>query len=126
MANEKIPWQYCVVGNIVKTHVDKDGTMRYGTVAYSGGTKVYLCGKFWDDRYDTVTVIGRNRFKYYSVTDVPKELIENVRCGRAFRPQALKLMNNWEFSDCWWGNTPEDKAATEDFVRLWNSRYSKP
>ena len=114
-------WKYCVVGNIVKTHVDQNGVLRYGTVAYSGGTKVYLCGKYWDKSYDTISVLGRNRFNRYEVTDVSPALIENVRCKRTFRPLILDFMNHWEFYTIWWDNTEEDKKATEEFVRRWNA-----
>lgn len=122
MANEKTPWRYCVVGNIVKTHIDENETLRYGTVAYSGGTKVYLCGKYWDVEYKTITVVGRNRFGRYEVTDVPTDLIENVRCKKSFRPTILAFMEHWEFGDYWWGNTQEDKAETEGFLSRWNNR----
>ena len=41
---EKQNWTYCVVGNIKKTHFDEDGMLRYGTAAFTGGTKVYISG----------------------------------------------------------------------------------
>ena len=56
-------WRYCVVGNIVETRIDENGFLRYGTSAFTGGTKVYLCGKYWDEAYKTITVIGLNRFR---------------------------------------------------------------
>lgn len=36
---EKQNWTYCIVGNIKKTHYDKDGILRYGTAAFTGGKK---------------------------------------------------------------------------------------
>ena len=121
MANEKTPWRYCVVGNIVETHIDENGILRYGTVAYSGGTKVYLCGRFWEKDWGKISVLGKTRgSRRYQVTDVLPELLENVRCQKVYRPVILTFMDYFEFTDCWWGNTPEDKAATEDFVHRWN------
>lgn len=120
MADKKHPWKFCAVGNIKKTHYDGQGILRYGTQAYSGGTKVYLCGKFWDADSATISVIGLNRFKRYAVNDVPVKLIENVRCKRVYRPAVLELMNDWEFADCWWGDTEEDRASVKCFVEKWN------
>ena len=116
-------WKYCVVGNIVKTHTSKDGILRYGTPAYTGGTKVYLCGKYWDWTSDSISVIGLNRFKEFQFNDVPVKLIENVRCQRVYKPSVLALMNNFEFWDCWWHNTAADRKATKEFVARWNVRY---
>lgn len=90
-------WAYCVVGNITKTHLAPDGTVLYGSAAYTGGTKVYLCGKYWNPKYGTISVIGLNRYKRYRVNDVPPELIENVRWQRTYKPSVLHLMNHWEF-----------------------------
>ena len=36
-------WRYGVVGNITKTHFDDQGILRYGSSAFCGGAKVYLC-----------------------------------------------------------------------------------
>ena len=38
-------WRFGVVGNIVKQHLDNEGIIRYGTKAFTGGTKVYIDGK---------------------------------------------------------------------------------
>ena len=119
---EKREWKYCVSGNIVKSYVDEDGVLRYGTSAYSGGTKVYLCGKYWSPDDERITVVGLSRGKRFYVDHIPVGLIENVRCQKAFNPAVLEIMDNWEFWDCWWQNTKEDKAATEEFVARWNSR----
>ena len=121
MQNDTFTWRYCVVGNIVKTHIDENGTLRYGTVAYSGGTKVYLCGRLWERGREKISVLGKNRFNRYEITEVSPKLIENVRCKRVFRPHILWFMNNWECTDLWWNNAPEEKTKTEEFVRQWNS-----
>jgi hypothetical protein len=119
MADKKQPWKFCVVGNIKKTNCDDQGILRYGTQAYSGGTKVYLCGKFWNADSATISVIGLNRFKRYAVNDVPTTLIENVRGKRVYRPAVLEIMNDWEFADCWWGDTEEDRVSVKRFVEKW-------
>ena len=102
-------WRYCVVGNIVETRIDENGILRYGTSAFTGGTKVYLCGKYWDEAYKTITVIGLNRFRKIAVSDVPPSAIINVRCQRTFKSRVLEIMDNFEFRDCWWGNTKKKR-----------------
>ena len=116
-------WAYCVVGNIVKTHTTADGNVLNGTVAYTGGTKVYLCGKYWSYESDTITAIGINRFKKYRVNDVPPEMIENVRWQRVYKPAVLEIMNYWENCDDWWKNTEEDKTSVSAFVSKWNEVF---
>ena len=117
----KMEWKYCVVGNIAKRHIDKDGIPRYGTLAYTGGTKVYLCGKCWDGNTPQISVLGLNRCGKFQLHDIPVELIENVRCKRVFKPSILRIMDNWEFANCWWHNTNADRIAAREFVRNWNS-----
>ena len=113
-------WKYCVVGNIVKTHIDEDGVCRYGTPAFTGGTKVYLCGKLWNETSDTIEVLGLSRAKRWYVETVKTCLIEHVRWQRTFKPSALKMMDHWEHHTCWWHDTNEDKAAVKAFVKRWN------
>lgn len=115
-------FKYYVVGNIVKTHLDADNTLRYGTSAYTGGTKVFLCGKFWRLSDKEIQVIGLTRGKKYQVHSVPVELIENVRCSRTFRPGILAIMNNWECWNEWWHDSKEDQKATKAFVSVWNRK----
>ena len=115
-------FKYCVIGNIVRTHVDVNGTLRHGTAAYTGGTKVFLCGKYWRLADREINVIGHTRGKKYQVHAVPVSLIENVRCGRTFRPWVLNIMDNWEYCSEWWHDSEKDRKATEDFVSVWNRR----
>ena len=35
-------WRFGVVGNIVSERIDDEGILRYGTEAFTGGTKVYF------------------------------------------------------------------------------------
>ena len=118
---EECRWKFCAVGNIVKTHVDAEGILRYGSAAYTGGTKVYLRGKYWSEADATIPVIGLNRDKRFQVNDVPVELIENVRFGRTFKPSVLDIMDDWEFFDCWWHTTAEDRRQALAFVTRWNA-----
>ena len=120
--NEIWKWQYCAVGNIVKAYVDENGVPRYGTKAFSGRTKVFLCGKYWNELSGTITVIGRNRFGRNAVEDIPVESIENVRLKKVYCPTILRIMNNWEFSNGWWGNTKEDRENAEIFIQRFVSR----
>lgn len=120
--NVAIDWKYCAVGNIKKTHIDKNGVLRYGTVAYRGGSKVYLCGRYWNKAQGTITVIGLNRRgRTYQVNEIPIFLIENVRFKRVYKPTVLKKMNYWEFADCWWGNSLEDRESVNAFIKRWRS-----
>ena len=118
-------WRYCVVGNIVRTRIDKDGNFRYGTSAFTGGTKVYLSRNFFEYPRDEISVIGLNRAKRYQVAEVSPECIENIRCAKTYKPSVLSLMADFEFSNCWWENTPEDKRSAEEFVRQWKSSQSR-
>ena len=115
-------WKYCAVGNIKKSHIDDNGIIRYGTPAFTGGTKVYLCGKVWDRSHDQITVIGLSRRRKYQVIDTKIELIENVRCGKVYRKRVLDIMSDYEFWHCWWGNEKEDKEGTAEFAEWWNNR----
>lgn len=113
-------WRYGVAGNITKTHYDDQGVLRYGTSAFCGGAKVYLCGKYWEKGRDTIGVIGLDRCKRFTFVDVPPELIENVRCTKVYKPSVLKLMDNYEFTECWWDNTPAAKKEIQRFLKMWN------
>ena len=46
----KSSWRYAVAGNIKKTRIDENGALKYGTATFKGNTKVYLCGRLWDER----------------------------------------------------------------------------
>ena len=115
-------WRYGVAGNITETHLDDQGILRYGSKAFSGGAKVYLCGKNWTKEQSVIGVIGLNRHKRVVFEDVPTELIENVRCTRVYKPSALRLMNDWEFADSWWDDSAVAKEDTKRFVELWNEK----
>lgn len=115
-------WNYCVVGNIVKTHTDKDGILRHGTSAFTGGTKVYLCGKPWDPSSETIWVLGLNRAKRWYEGCIPIRLIENVRWSRTYKPSVVEMMNYYEYYHAWWHNTNDDKKAVKAFVCFWKEQ----
>ena len=121
MSVQNKPWKYCVVGNIVKEHTDKDGIHRHGVAAFVGGTKVYLCGKYWDSSLTTIGVLGLSRAKRWYFATVQPCHIENVRCGTVYKPSVIEMMDHYEYAKCWWGNTQEDKAAVKMFVKQWNN-----
>lgn len=114
------PWRFGVAGNITKTHYDDEGILRYGSKAFGGGAKVYLCGKYWTKGRDTIGVVGLNRYKRMVYEDVPPELIENVRCTKVYKPSALRIMGDFEFTDFWWDNSPADGKDTKRFVKMWH------
>lgn len=115
---ETMKWKYCVVGNIVKNRIDENGVLRHGTVAFRGGTRVYLEGKY--DMYccDSIRVFGLNRFGRYAFEYVPRNQIENVRFTKTYKPGIVKRM--YEFDEfCWWGNTDEDGLDAKQFAANW-------
>ena len=119
---EERNWRFCVVGNIVKTHLDEDGVIRYGTKAFTGGTKVYIPEKYleecWED-IDTLLVIGLNRFGRYALEyAVPLEFIENIRFQILFKPTVLNIIDYEEIIEgahCW-GRTAADKKDAKAFA----------
>lgn len=121
-------WKYAVAGNIKKSHIDENGILRYGTLAFKGNTKVYLCGRLLDERLPNedrkeISVLGLCRGRRYYVDSVPIDLIENVRLTRVYKPTVLNIMSNWEFADGWWGNTQEEGEDALAFVKRWNEKY---
>ena len=120
-------WRFCVSGNIVKTHPDEEGIIRYGTKAFSGGTKVYLGGKAWEKTRDNIGVIGKNRFGRYAVEFIPVMYIENIRFQRVHKPSIIEIM---DYEECiegwpWWGRTAADRKDAEAFVKIFQD-LTKP
>ena len=111
--------KYCVVGNIVMEHLDKNGVIRHGTASFPGGRKVYISRRLWDDE---VVVLGMNRHKSRYVTEcVPLAWIENIRFSKTFNPLILDLMvNNDEFPDMWWRYKEEDRLGAEQYAQILN------
>ena len=123
-------FKYCVVGNIVKERIDEDCSIKHGTIEFSGGTKVYLCGKPEYKNQNMIEVIGLSRMKRYSkrqyrVAYMPKMYIDNVRASKVYKTESLEIMNNDEFYDEWWHDSLEDKRETEEFVEQWNNNYKE-
>lgn len=123
MSDEK-NWRFCVVGNIVKTHYDEEGIIRYGTKAFPGGTKVYINGKYHSESSKRIEVIGLNRFKRYECEYIPIDLIENCRVQTVFRKNIVGIMDWQEDLDgCpWWGRTADDRRDAKAFAEWMNSR----
>ncbi len=111
--------KYCVIGNIVKEHPVKDGTIRYGTAAFPGGRKVFISRRLWDNE---VTVMGLNRFKSrYATERVPLAWIENIRASKTFELRAIELMANTdECPDMWWRYKEEDRIGSTEYAELLN------
>lgn len=121
-------WRYAVAGNIKKTRIDENGVLRYGTSAFKGNTKVYLCGRLLDERIPNenrkeISVLGLCRGGRYYVDSVPIDLIENVRLTRVYKPRILKIMSNFEYFNGWWGNSQEERDDASAFVKRWNEKY---
>ena len=123
--SENNEWKYCVVGNIAESHMDRKGILRYGTSAFTGGTKVYLCGKHWEEMRDDIGALGLTRGNRFQVISTDVRLIENLRLQKVYKPTVLHIMNDFEFWDIWWGSTPEDRASAEAFIKMWNDHMQK-
>lgn len=124
MADEK-KWRFCVAGNIVKNHTDDEGNIWYGTKAFRGGAKVYLCGKYWSWDFKVIRVIGLNRFNRYVAELVSPEYIENARFQTVFKPEVIRIMDYQEEEFLWWGRTAADKRGAKGFADAWNNRKFK-
>ena len=99
---EKQNWTYCVVGNIRKTHYDADGTLCYGSPAFTGGTKVYIAGRLWDRTRGHIDALGISRGNRWEVIWTDISLIENLRCQKVFNPTVLSFMDQHEYRACCW------------------------
>ena len=124
----KNAWRYAVAGNIKKTRIDENGILRYGTAAFRGNTKVYLCGRLWDERLPDenktdICVLGLSRGRKYHVASVPIELIENLRVTKVYKPKVLDIMSDFEFCEYWWGNTPEERDDALAFLKRLKEKY---
>ena len=122
-------WRYAVVGNIKKTHIDKEGILRHGTLTYKGNTKVYISGRLLeerlpDDNRTEITVLGISRGNRYYVESTPIDLIEYVRLTRVYSPRVLDIMYDREFEDGWWGNTQSERNDAVAFVKRWKEYYA--
>ncbi len=118
----KQTWRYAVTGNIKKTRIDENGVLRYGTAAFKGNTKVYLCGRLWDERIPDenkteIAVLGLSRGRKYYVDTVPFELIENLRITRVYTLRVLDIMSDFEFCEGWWGSTQQERDDASAFLR---------
>ena len=123
-------WRYADAGNIKKTRIDENGILRYGTAAFKGNTKVYLSGRLWDERFPDknktkISVLGLSRSGKYYVDCVPIELIENLRITRVYTPKVLEIMSNFEFCECWWGHTQDERDDASAFLKKFKEKYGK-
>ena len=121
-------WKYAVAGNIKKTRIDENGILRYGTATFKGKTKVYLCGRLWDERLPDenkteISVLGLSRGGRYYVDSVSISLIENLRITRVYTPKVLEIMSDIEFYEYWWGNTQEERDDASSFLKRLKEKY---
>lgn len=111
--------KYCVIGNIMMEHPDKDGITRYGTASFPGGRKVYISRRLWGDE---VVVMGLNRHKSrYATETVPLAWIETIRFSKTFNLKVLELMRNTdECPDIWWLYKEEDRLGAIEYTQILN------
>lgn len=130
MSKIKNLWRYAVTGNIKKTRIDENGILRYGTAAFKGNTKVYLCGRLWDERLPDenkagISVLGLGRGGRYYVDFVPIKLIENWKITRVYTPKVLDMISDFEFCEGWWGKTQEERDDATAFLNRFKEKYGK-
>lgn len=115
-------WRFGAAGNIVKQHIDDEGVTRFGTKAFTGGTKVYINGLRWDTDSDAVYVIGRNRFGRYVTDWIPVSFVENVRFQQIYKTTVLEIIDYLEHFEgiTWWDKTASDRDEAKAFVDMWN------
>ena len=118
--DEKQNWTYCVLGNIKKTHIDGNDVLRYGTAAFTSGTKVYLAGRTWDRTRDHINALGVTRGKRLQVLWTDISQIENLRCRKVYNPAIIGFMDLHEYRAGWWGKSKKEKEDAEAFVKWWN------
>lgn len=121
---EEKKWRFCVVGNIVSEHTEENGTVYYGTKAFTPGTKVYVNGRNWDHERGDVCVIGRNRFGRTVLESVPIPRLEDLRVKRIYDPHVLNMMDSLRIMDGWewWERTADDRRDAEELVKELNRR----
>ena len=117
-------WRFGVVANIAKYHIDNNGNEYRGTQAFTGGTKVYLAGKSWDNESKEISVIGRNRFGRIVLERIPINCLENIRTQQIFKPRVLEIIEHLEAMEgwIWWARTSIDRKETKEFVEAWQKR----
>lgn len=114
-------WQYCAIGNVIEFRTEENGAKIPGTKEFRKGAKLYLCGKYWDFTQDTIGVIGLGRNNRIRFVNLPVKYIEKVRLSKAFKPSVLRIMNDFEFENDWWKDTPEDRQDIIKFIGRWNT-----
>lgn len=120
-------WRFGVAANIAEYHIGEDGKEYRGTKPFTAGTKVYLCGKHWDNTRDSIFVIGRNRFGRTVLEWIPVDCLENVRTKRIFSPLVLNIIDYEERCEGveWWGRTSSDRRETKSFVENWKNKFNQ-
>lgn len=87
-------WSWCVVGDIVGSHLIGEQKKRVrGSKHFRPGTKVYIAGMYWRYPFDRCTVLGVPRYSECLVGVVmDSRLIENFRYERVFDEDVLKAI----------------------------------
>jgi hypothetical protein len=90
-----LPSQWCLIGNIVEERPYGEGSaeIKYGTMHFSPGTKVYCLPARWGDGYEKIMVIGRHRGSRQLVRMVIRsDWVTNWRAKVLYSPQVLRLI----------------------------------
>jgi len=100
----KLPFIWCLVGNIVEERYFGDNKeIRKGTKKFKPKSKVYCFPAQWGDGYEEIQVIGRTRGrKNYSIVITSSKYITNWRIQKVFTPFIVNKMidnNGWDGSE---------------------------
>ena len=122
----ELPWRWCLVGNIVKSHVyGESKDVLIGTKHFQPGAKVYMAPANWGDGYEKIVVIGcPRRSRQYIEIIMKSDYIENFRLQKVYQPFLLKMMEESEYT--WWNNSEEDQQAILTLIEaLESDRFEK-
>jgi hypothetical protein len=112
-------WRFCVIGTIIREHLDETGALTDGSESFPGGTLVVLGGKGWDFSEEVIGVIGVDRYGQLALDYVPIQFIERIRCKRVYNPgiliriDQLECLEDWP----WWDQDNNDYLETKAFVK---------
>ena len=111
MDNTEQEWRWCMVGNIVDTHIyGENHELMHGTKHFRPNAKVYISLSYPGMGNEKVRVIGIPRHsKEYIEIAIPRRYICNFRLQKVFSPAVLRRMKNTDYHMCWWGNTDKDR-----------------
>ncbi|MBP3268518.1 MAG: hypothetical protein J6M07_09420 [Ruminococcus sp.] len=127
MDNTEQEWRWCMVGNIVDTHIyGENHELMHGTKHFRPNAKVYISLSYPGMGNEKVRVIGIPRHsKDYIEIAILRRYICNFRLQKVFSPAVLRRMKNTDYHMYWWGNTDKDRDDINGCLDYFNSEAEK-